>query len=113
MLKRMIYICLLLGASSCSWMSAPCPDPIERPALKLPRTRPLKMERVKFKVLLLDDGSGGKVSMFALSESDYKNLSLNMGKIKSLVREQNKIIELYRNYYESERSDATSNNKKK
>lgn len=78
---------------------------IERPKLQLKDPNVLTLKSVKFKVLHRDNASNyfndSDKAVFVLTESEYKNLALNMEKLKAYIKSQKKIIQLYRNYYES------------
>lgn len=92
-----ISVCLI----SCTPSRIPC-LPQQKPELKLGDPQPLKLDPVKFSIT----GNESPDVFFSLTDRDYKNLSLNMEKIKLFIIEQKKIIELYRNYYEGEDKDA-------
>ena len=58
---------------------------------------PLDLESVKFIIVFDEDGE----PLFSLSEQDYKNLATNTDRIKNYIQLQKKIIQLYRDYYET------------
>ena len=62
----------------------------EKPPLVLPESPEVKMRPVKWEI---------KNSMICLSPEQYSNLSLNTDDIKNFIIIQNKIIEIYRDYY--------------
>ena len=62
----------------------------ERPTLILPKSPEVKMRPVKWEI---------KNSMICLSPEQYSNLSLNTDDIKNFIIIQNKIIEIYKDYY--------------
>lgn len=62
----------------------------ERPPLVLPESPEVKMRPVKWEI---------KNSMICLSPEQYSNLSLNTDDIKNFIIIQNKIIEIYKDYY--------------
>lgn len=101
-----ILCCFLCSCSTVADMFEP--DPL--PTLNLPAPRPIKMEKVKFKVLTRDnieeyfksmDDDTRRAVVFALTGQDYKNLAINMQKLKAYIQEQAKIIKLYKEYYEN------------
>lgn len=62
----------------------------ERPPLVLPKSPEVKMRPVQWEI---------KNSMICLSPEQYSNLSLNTDDIKNFIIIQNKIIEIYKDYY--------------
>lgn len=62
----------------------------ERPPLVLPESPEVKMRPVQWEI---------KNSMICLSPEQYSNLSLNTDDIKNFIIIQNKIIEIYKDYY--------------
>lgn len=62
----------------------------ERPPLVLPKSPEVKMRPVQWEI---------KNSMICLSPEQYSNLSLNTDDIKNFIIIQNKIIEIYKEYY--------------
>lgn len=62
----------------------------EKPTLILPETPEVKMRPVQWEI---------KNSMICLSPEQYSNLSLNTDDIKNFIIIQNKIIEIYKDYY--------------
>lgn len=62
----------------------------ERPTLILPESPEVKMRPVQWEI---------KNSMICLSPEQYSNLSLNTDDIKNFIIIQNKIIEIYKDYY--------------
>ena len=62
----------------------------ERPTLILPKSPEVKMRPVQWEI---------KNSMICLSPEQYSNLSLNTDDIKNFIIIQNKIIEIYKDYY--------------
>jgi len=101
-----LLCCVLCSCSMVTDMFEP--DPL--PVLNLPAPRPIKMEKVKFKVLTRDnieeylkslDDDTRQAVVFALTGQDYKNLAINMQKLKAYIQEQAKIIKLYKEYYEN------------
>lgn len=62
----------------------------EKTPLVLPESPEVKMRPVKWEI---------KNSMICLSPEQYSNLSLNTDDIKNFIIIQNKIIEIYKDYY--------------
>lgn len=62
----------------------------EKPTLVLPESPEVKMRPVQWEI---------KNSMICLSPEQYSNLSLNTDDIKNFIIIQNKIIEIYKDYY--------------
>lgn len=62
----------------------------EKPTLVLPKSPEVKMRPVQWEI---------KNSMICLSPEQYSNLSLNTDDIKNFIIIQNKIIEIYKDYY--------------
>jgi hypothetical protein len=82
---------------------------VEKPKLNLPFPNQLELDNIKFIVVTKDNfdqviqkaiQNGQEPVLISLSPNDYKNLSLNIKKIENYLREQRKIIILYKNYYE-------------
>ena len=87
-IKTLLFLILLvpvcLGCSSQSQIQN------EKPTLILPESPEVKMRPVKWEI---------KNSMICLSPEQYSNLSLNTDDIKNFIIIQNKIIEIYKDYY--------------
>lgn len=64
----------------------------EKPTLILPESPEVKMRPVKWEI---------KNSMICLSPEQYSNLSLNTDDIKNFIIIQNKIIKIYKDYYDA------------
>ena len=90
-IKIMIFLILLvpvcLGCSGCTSTQS-LSD--ERPTLVLPESPEIKMRPVQWEI---------KNSMICLSPEQYSNLSLNTDDIKNFIIIQNKIIKIYKEYY--------------
>lgn len=114
-MKYLCVFCLLL--CSCSTMTDMFePDPL--PPLNLPSPSPIKLEKVKFVVITektVDEhfkssqDDPNKSVIIGLTGQQYKNLVINMQKLKSFIKEQRKIIELYKDYYEGENRNGNQN----
>ena len=102
------YTLVLLFLTSCAMLTPTTPIDT-KPALALPDPPPLKMRTVEFLVVHKDnaektfsdlEASGQDPVLFALTGTDYKNLAVNTIQIRNYVKNQRKIIRLYRKYYE-------------
>ena len=87
-IKTLLFLILLvpvcLGCSTQSHIQN------ERPPLVLPKSPEVKMRPVQWEI---------KNSMICLSPEQYSNLSLNTDDIKNFIIIQNKIIKIYKDYY--------------
>lgn len=87
-IKTLVFLILLvpvcLGCSTQSHIQT------EKPPLVLPKSPEVKMRPVQWEI---------KNSMICLSPEQYSNLSLNTDDIKNFIIIQNKIIEIYKDYY--------------
>ena len=107
MIRRVLLTSFFLLLAGCfSRTEAPCP---ERPTLNLPNPDAIKLDDVKFKVIHKHnadayfesvDSAGKDPVVVALTMQDYKKMSLNLAKMKAYIKGQQKIIKLYRRYYE-------------
>lgn len=97
---HLFILCTFL--CSCSWIESPKPS-LERPKLNLSYSKEIQLNEVKFKVLTENNSKEyfkTNKAAFALTEQQYKNLSLNIEEIKHYMRMQLKIINSYKDYYE-------------
>jgi len=105
------FFLLLLLLTSCTFFS---PEPLidTKPPLSLPDPPSIKLKSVEFVVIHKDnaskifselEASKQEPVLFALTGKDYKNLAINTLQIKNYVKNQRKIIRLYRKYYEGEK----------
>lgn len=96
-LRAILLIVSVLSFTACS--KAPevkLPPPVVqtvKPPLTLPTISPLSLREISWIVL------NQNPPLFALSVEDYKDLSLNISDIRTLVKEQNAIIRAYEEYY--------------
>lgn len=116
-MKKIFLLSLLLLCSCTRTLKHPII--VDKPNLNLPPPQSIKMSPVEFKVLHQDNvnqyfddmnKNGKDVVIFSLTESGYKNLSINIQKIKSYIKEQSKIIKLYKQYYEENKNDGKRKN---
>lgn len=110
MRSYMFIVCLL---TSCAVLTPTTPIDT-KPPLKLSDPSPLRLKPVKFIVVHKDnaektfsdlESSKQEPVLFALTGNDYKSLAVNTNLIKNYVKNQRKIIRLYRKYYEDESHD--------
>lgn len=93
---KAILISTLVLMSACTEVVQP------RAPLSLPDPEPLTLRPVRWTVLPMTDKDGESIVLFSLSESGYKNLSLNIQDILTYMQLQRRILEEYRKYYEPE-----------
>lgn len=84
LLFLILFVPVCLGCSTQSQIQN------ERPLLVLPESPEVKMRPVQWEI---------KNSMICLSPEQYSNLSLNTDDIKNFIIIQNKIIKIYKDYY--------------
>lgn len=84
LLFLILFVPVCLGCSTQSHIQN------ERPPLMLPESPEVKMRPVQWEI---------KNSMICLSPEQYSNLSLNTDDIKNFIIIQNKIIKIYKDYY--------------
>ena len=102
-MKKYMLIFVILFSTSCSFSSRRIETNFDRPNLDLPKIEKLNLDDVKMEVLTKDEVEQyDSEVLFVISDNDYKKLSLNMQKILSHIRIQNKVIQLYKDYYEAE-----------
>ena len=109
----------LLFLCSCSFMT-PTPTAIDtKPILNLPDPSPMRMGKVEFLIIHKDnaqkvfedlDAGGTESVVIALTGRDYKMLASNTLQLKAYIKAQQKIIRLYRNYYEGTQNGKGKNN---
>lgn len=105
--RKVLLISYILSITGCfAQTEAPCP---ERQPLNLPNPDAIRLDDVKFKVIHKHnsdayfenvDSSGKEPVVVALTMQDYKKMALNLAKMKAYIKGQQKIIKLYRKYYE-------------
>lgn len=103
MKKLMIAMFLL---TSCAVFPTPTDT---KPPLDLRDPEPITMRDVEFVIVHKDnaqkvfsdlEASGEEPVLFALSGDDYKSLAVNTQRLKAYIKNQQKIIRLYKSYYE-------------
>lgn len=110
MKKLSVFFFLFL--SSCAVFGGPTSIDT-KPPLGLKDPAVMQLRPVNFIVVHKDnaekvfsdlDQSGDDAVLFGLTGTDYKNLAVNTQQLKAYIKHQQKIIKLYREYYEGERS---------
>ncbi len=110
MRSLLLTFCVLLSACSTTYTK-----PVDRPRLDLPAPPAIKMDSIKFKVIHKHnadkyfndvDASGKEPVVVALPVSEYKKLAVNVVKLKAYIKAQQKIISLYKRYYESRKNNG-------
>lgn len=95
-IKTLLFLILLVPVcTGCSQTQIQT----EKPTLILPESPEVKMRPVQWEI---------KNSMICLSPEQYSNLSLNTDDIKNFIIIQNKIIELYKEYYINNNNSSVS-----
>jgi hypothetical protein len=112
--KNLLIPCsaaLLLGCSLFDQKVKIETQETQQPRLNLKAPDPVKLNKINWVVISPDnvdevfsDMKEKKydVVLFGLSDDDYKNLSMNVIKIRKFIIEQKKILTLYKMYYEPE-----------
>lgn len=93
LLFLILFVPVCLGCSSKTQIQN------EKPTLILPESPEVKMRPVQWEI---------KNSMICLSPEQYSNLSLNTDDIKNFIIIQNKIIEIYKDYYKNDINNKNS-----
>lgn len=114
-MKKMI-VTILLTLGGCAFPHKYTPIDT-KPPLNLRPADPVKMLPVRLHVIHMGiaekkfeeiRNGGEKPVVFALTGTDYKNLAVNIQKLKTYIKTQQRIIEAYKRYYEG----STNGNKK-
>lgn len=112
---KTLLLCILCLLSACAVSSTPIDT---KPSLNLPTAEPVKMRSVKLHVIHLAiakqkfkeiEDSGQAPVVFALTGTDYKNLAINIQRLKRYIKTQQKIIDAYKKYYEGLQNDKDKN----
>lgn len=107
MLKKIFTYFLCMSVCACATKVSPALP--EKPQLNISNPSGLKMEPVQFVIIHKDnadsafeklESQGSEPIVFGLTGKDYKNLSINMEKLKSYIILQRTIIKKYKEYYE-------------
>lgn len=110
---------LIIAILFCAGCSVSAPPAIDtKPPLNLKNPEPVKMRAVKLGVATRNnvqekfsdlENSGQRPVLITLSAQDYKNLAVNIQQLKTYIKTQQKIIKLYKQYYEGQQDDKTKN----
>lgn len=101
MLKKLVLL-IALGCLSGCFSVAKKEVCLEKPQLIIQNTDPVELDPLKITIITKnnkDDLFTGEEVFFSLDPQSYKNLSLNLEKIKNYIIKQNKVIEQYKSYY--------------
>lgn len=107
-MRKIIVLLIIVLLSGCS--ANKLKKVGEKPQLDIDVAEPLDLEDVEFVVVHKDnidqiftemENKNETPVLIGMSGSDYKKLSINMKKIQNYLREQQKTIILYKEYYES------------
>lgn len=107
--KFIKLVALSILVSACS-LPSPAPT-FDKPNLNIPLDSGIELHYVKFAVLTEKNSKSyfeKHKAAFALTEQDYKNLSLNVEELRQFIIKQLKIIKLYKEYYESQSEPTVS-----
>jgi hypothetical protein len=99
---KALLISTLVFLSACTEIVQP------RAPLNLADPEPLSLKPVKWSVVPVEDKNGNTVVLFSLTETGYKNMSLNVQDILNYLILQKRILEEYREYYEPEAQEEVS-----
>jgi len=96
-------------------------SPVKRVTLTLPNVDPLELDKIEWYVINeanaeavfaeLEKKNYDQV-IFGLTDRGYENITVNMAKILSLVRQQEPIIGAYKSYHEEQADTIDSHNTK-
>ena len=107
----LILLTLTISLSACSRTPREIDyssEPIDRPELILPVSDELRLSKIDWIIITPDNAteefdkikaSGKPVVVYALTNSGYEALALDMAKILKKLSEQNAIIVAYEDYY--------------
>lgn len=107
-MRKIIIISLVLFLCGCG--ATKLKSVGKKPDLDLHTIEPLSLDEVKFVVVNREnvqqvfdelEKKGQVPVIIGMTGTDYKNLSVNMKKIQNYLREQQKTIILYKDYYEN------------
>lgn len=121
-LSVLILIPLLAGCSSFSMFGKPEVQiveietkAIERTPLAIPDPAPLSPRAVKWIVITPENAdtvwadlekNNSNLVLFAITDRGYEELSVTMAEIRNFINTQRQIIIKYKEYYESDLTDA-------
>lgn len=111
---KTFLLATMLILSGCAFSHTPTPIDT-KPPLNLRPAEPLKMRPVKLHVIHMGiaekkfreiEKGGEKPVVFALTGTDYKNLAINIQRLKAYIKTQQKIINTYKAYYEGSKNGS-------
>lgn len=79
-------------------------SPVERPKLVVPKPDVLKTRQVQWIVVNQENAEqilNSNSVLFGLTETGYKNLSLNLNDLRTFIQQQQIVIAAYEEYYQS------------
>lgn len=114
---KYVQICLLSSVLALTGCSFTQPEPdcpakvvfVEQPHLNVPDPEPLDLNDVSFVVVTKENAKEQFAELeskridpavWALTDENYKALSINIEKLQAYILQQQDIIEAYRQYYE-------------
>lgn len=106
----------VLLLSGCSWFSKPIEVskvPVEKAPLVLPSVDVVTLREIKWVIItpenyeeiLKGKDENSSFALFALTSKGYESLSLNIGDIMALIKQQKAIISAYEKYYNKENTE--------
>ena len=121
----MIYLLIFL-AGCAIWTADPKPRPvkqveivtqeIQKTPLNLPHPPPAEMEKVQWRIITPHNAEevfkemqnkGRDPVIFGLTEKNYKSLSTNFAQTRGYIIEQRKVLDQYKEYYETPIDNVT------
>jgi hypothetical protein len=114
-LKIITISAALLLLSGCSWWDSPLEVSkvsVDKAPLVLPDVDVVTLREIKWVIItpenyeeiLKSKDDQSSFALFALTSKGYENLSLNIGDIMALIKQQKAIISAYEKYYNKENS---------
>ena len=114
----MLTLIVLPGCSSVKTLEVKI-SPVKQVPLTLPDVDPLKLDKIEWYVVNESNAEAVFAELekknydqviFGLTDKGYENMSVNMAKILSLVRQQEAIIGAYKSYHERQAESIDSHN---
>lgn len=112
--KFAVILTISIALSGCLFYKEPIQITtiaVPKPKLQIENTPPLKLLSVQWVVVTPEnadivftdmDKKKEDLALFSLTDSGYKNLSLNIAEIRKYIIQQNEILSAYRKYYEED-----------
>lgn len=109
--KLLVLFLCVISLSGCGWFGEReiVIQPLEPVTLNLPEISPVDLDSVEWKIITRDnqesvftdlEKDGQDPVLFGLTDKYYESLSINFAKLRAYIKQQNKVIEIYKNYYE-------------